>query len=345
VTVLDEPRSRRDHVRARRDRGHRRKTWIVAAVLAAILAVPILVVGGWTYLQLHPRGSPGDDVVVVIEDGWGATQIGGELEHQGVIGSSLVFRLWERNAVFIPGTYALAENLGVVDASKALRRGVAAVPEVGVLPGQTIEEVGDRFGVIRRFSKERFIEVATDGGIRSRFEPDGVTTLEGLLAPDSYRVPPDETEASLTTTMVTAFDERASALGLDDAAANLGRSPYEVIIVASLVQREARLDEDRPLIAAVIYNRLRSGTRLQIDATHQYAATTGRADYDTYEIPGLPPTPISTVSSESLAAAMHPADVSYQFYVLADEAGRHVFADTYDEHLANVEAARAKGLL
>lgn len=345
MTTLDEPRSRHDHVRIRRARGNRRRTWVIVAAFMAILVVPLLLVGGWFYLQLHPWGGPGDEVVVTVEDGWDARQIGAELDRQGVIGSSLVFRLWERDVVFIPGTYRLAKNLGVVDASKALRRDIVAVPEIGVLPGQTITEISERVGGIQRFSPEHFIELTTNGGLRSKFEPEGVNTLEGLLAPKSYRVPSEMTEEILTSTMVATFDERASALGLEDSAAALGRTPYEVIIVASLVQREARLDAERPLIAAVIYNRLAAGTPLQIDATSQYAAATGNAAYDTYAIAALPPTPISTVSSDSLAAAMHPASVTYQFYVLGDQDGGHAFADTYAEHLANVAAAEAKGLL
>jgi UPF0755 protein len=111
------------------------------------------------------------------------------------------------------------------------------------------------------------------------------------------------------------------------------------------VQREAKLDEDRTLIAAVIYNRLRKGMELQIDATTQYADATGDPAYDTYKIHGLPPTPISTVSASSLGAAMHPAAVPYLYYVLSDADGKHAFATTYDQHLKNVAAARAKGLV
>ncbi len=111
------------------------------------------------------------------------------------------------------------------------------------------------------------------------------------------------------------------------------------------MQREAKLDEDRPLIAAVVYNRLKAGMPLQIDATTQYAQQVGDPSYDTYKIAALPPTPISTVSTKSLEAAMHPAAVAYRYYVLSDANGKHAFANTYDEHLHNVAAARAKGLV
>jgi UPF0755 protein len=94
-----------------------------------------------------------------------------------------------------------------------------------------------------------------------------------------------------------------------------------------------------------VYNRLRAGMPLQIDATREYATQAGRPEYDTYAIGALPPTPIATVSAASLEAAMHPADVSYRFYVLADANGKHVFSDTYEQHLEHVAASEAQGLL
>jgi UPF0755 protein len=331
--------------RDRRRRGRNRRALGVVAFLALLLIVPALVVGGWFWLQLHPTGGYGDAVAITVQPGWGNSQIADALEQDGVIGSSLVFRMWERDAKFRAGTYALRRNMGVTDAAAAMGAGEVPIPQVGVLPGLRLDEIAPRIATIKRFSADRFLTAATDGRIRSRYEPAGTSTLEGLLAPDSYPVTPTTTEAGLTQTMVRAFDDQAATAGLDAAAAQLGRTPYAVITVASLVQREAKLEEDRPLIAAVIYNRLRAGMPLQIDATRQYAQATGRPEYDTYRIPALPPTPISTVSKESLSAAMHPAAVSYRYYVLADASGKHAFADTYEQHLQNVAAARRKGLL
>jgi UPF0755 protein len=331
--------------RSRRRNGANRKVAVVVAVLVALLLVPLIAAGAWVYFQLHPRGAPGDRVVVTVQPGWGTSQIGDELARTGVIGSGLVFRVWERDSQFTAGIYELHENMGVADAAAAMGSGPHTAPQVGVLPGLTLDEVGDRVAGIKRFSKDHFLEIATNGSIRSVFEPVGTKTLEGLLWPDSYPVRADQTEEGLTAAMVEAFDDRATNLGIVDAAGALGITPYDVIIVASLVQREAKLDEDRPLIAAVIYNRLKAGMPLQIDATTQYAQKAGNPAYDTYKIAALPPTPISTVSASSLNAAMHPADVPYRFYVLSDANGKHAFAETYEEHLRNVAAARAKGLL
>ena len=128
------------------------------------------------------------------------------------------------------------------------------------------------------------------------------------------------------------------------------------MIVASLIQREAGVDEDRPLIAAVIENRLRDGMPLQIDASVVYARGGGarpltdadftrESPYNTYIVKGLPPTPISTVTGPSLTAALHPASVPYLYYVLTDTSGKHTFAVTYAEHEANIADARRRGVI
>jgi UPF0755 protein len=137
---------------------------------------------------------------------------------------------------------------------------------------------------------------------------------------------------------------------------DLGISRYEALIVGSLIEREAGTDADRPTISSVIHNRLDQGTRLQIDATVIYALgfNPGRvlaehlkveSPYNTYRVDGLPPTPIGTVSTVSLEAAVNPVKTDYVFYVLGSKDGSHVFAVTYEEHQANVEAAKAAGIL
>ncbi len=137
----------------------------------------------------------------------------------------------------------------------------------------------------------------------------------------------------------------------------LGITRYEAIIVASLIEMEAKLDEDRPLIASVIYNRLREGRALQIDATVQYALPEERkprlfeadlavvSPYNTYLNVGLPPTPIATTSLASLQAAADPADTGFFFYVLADTEGKHAFAETFEEFQALVQQSIDAGVL
>jgi UPF0755 protein len=176
------------------------------------------------------------------------------------------------------------------------------------------------------------------------------------LWPDTYRVGDTEDEIDVIGSMVSQFEQHADALGLEFATTH-GLTPYQILTVASLIEAEAKLDEDRPLIASVIYNRLREGMPLQIDATVLYASgdpdkqTITEADlafdspFNTYVHGGLPPTPISSVTEASLNAALRPADTPYFFYVIGDANGKHVFAETGEQHEANVNAARAAGLL
>jgi UPF0755 protein len=211
--------------------------------------------------------------------------------------------------------------------------------------------IADRVGQIPGLSRDRFLEVARSNIVRSKFQPANVTSLEGLTWPDTYYVSKADTEETLLTTLVRHFDQQATRAGLATSA-----DPYRTVIIASLIQTEAKLDVDRPLIAAVVENRLRDDMPLQIDATLLYARGSRDgpitdADYDnpspynTYRNLGLPPTPISTVTKTSIDAALHPADVPYKFYVLIDPSGKHKFATTYEEHQRNVEEARRKGLL
>ena len=158
----------------------------------------------------------------------------------------------------------------------------------------------------------------------------------------------------------------ANSVGIQNSQSLVGRSPYEVLVVASMIEKEAKLDEDRALIARVIYNRLFVGTPLQIDATLYYGqdsatpfSTLQATDtpYNTYLHLGLPPTPITNPGKKSIEAALHPAPnpdpatcpggqpCIWLYYVLADKSGRHAFATTYEDHLKNVAKAWAAGLL
>jgi UPF0755 protein len=155
---------------------------------------------------------------------------------------------------------------------------------------------------------------------------------------------------------VHTFDVRAGKLGL--ASANVdGHSPYQILIVASMIEAEAKFEVDRPLIASVIYNRLRINMPLQIDSTVIYARGNPadralstrdlqiKSLYNTYLHAGLPPTPIGSVSDASLLAAMHPAQTSYLYYVKVTKDGHHAFASTYQQQQENINKAKAAGAL
>lgn len=355
--VTSERRSERPE-RGRKRPGRRRRLVVLLVVLGLSLAA---LAGGarWVQVQLDPPGAPGAEVAVTLEEGWGVSRIADELARLDVIGSSLVFQVYVRlsgSGPFQAGDYTLRHDLGVKDAVDALEVGpTIAYQELRVPPGLRLVEIARRVEEqLPGLTAERFLEVAASGKVRSKYQPRGVRSLEGLLWPDTYRFVKSDNERDVLRTMVKELDRRASRLGIGTAANGL--SPYETLIVASLVQSEAKVDEDRPLIASVVMNRLAQDMPLQIDATVLYAigerkASNTAADratespYNTYLVRGLPPTPISGVAAVSIDAALNPAVSSYLYYVVADEEGHHAFAETYEEHLANVEAAREKGLI
>jgi UPF0755 protein len=332
---------------------------VVLGLLAAVVLVPLLVVGGWFWYQVDPPGSPGKEVTVEIGDGWGTQEIADELARRGVVGSAFAFQVYARLAgkgPFQAGSYTLRQESGARAAADALERAPEQVyRRLELPPGLTLAMIAERVGRLPGLSAARFLEVAASGQVRSRYQPAGVTSLEGLTWPDTYSVSEHEDELAVLTTLVREFDERATDLGLANAA-----DPYHVVTVASLIQTEAKIDGERPQIAAVVENRLAAGMPLQIDATVIYArAHAGGphegplrtvdferdSPYNTYRVEGLPPTPISTVSAVSLSAALAPADVPYRFYVLIDAEGHHRFAVTYEEHERNVAEARRRGVI
>ena len=156
--------------------------------------------------------------------------------------------------------------------------------------------------------------------------------------------------------MVAAFDQMASSVGVQDAAAKAGVTPYDVITVASLVEEEAKVDDDRGMIARTIYNRLQKNMKLGIDATVEYAIGTHKprltasdlevdSPYNTRKYAGLPPTPIAAAGQKSLEAALNPTPGPWLYYVLIDPSGKHAFATTDAEFEQLVRQARAKGLV
>jgi len=345
---------------AGRDRRRRRRRTLLVLGIVLLPVVLVLCAGGWFLYELNPPGGPGKRVSVDIPPRTGTSGIGDLLTDKGVIGSSQAFEIYvgvTRAGPFKPGHYTMRENLGVRDAVSTLKSGPAKGPEFRLVipPGLTLSQIADRVGALKGHNRDAFLQVAQSGVVRSRYQPPDVTSLEGLLYPDTYFVAKDETDQQILTGLVSAFDRNADAIRLSAPNA-AGLSPYQTIVAASLIEREAKLDEDRPLISAVIHNRLATGRLLQIDATVCYAKggceqSPTAADlaidspYNTYKNAGLPPTPISSVTVKSLEAAQNPAAVPYLYYVLIDKNGKHAFASTQEEHDRNVEEARKKGLL
>jgi UPF0755 protein len=358
--------------RASRKRGRRRNVRVL--VVVGVLLLPFVIGIGWFAYQLRP-GSDGRPVIVTIEEGMGTSDIAELLARKGVIGSGLAFKLWSTmsgGGPYQQGCHTLHEGLGVRGAASLLGnqggnlvKGKCLLPteqpdlELFLRPGLTLNQIAAQIEEqLPEHTGAEFLTVANSGTIRSRYQPAEVTSLEGLLFPDTYLIGPNWTDEQIVQRLVDRFDEIADTVGL---ASVQGLTPYQAVVAASLIQTEAKVTDDAPQISAVIRNRIAQGMQLQIDSTLCYSrfVTTGigcppvptdadkeiDSPYNTYRISGLPPTPISSVTEASLRAAVTPANVPYLFYVISDAEGHHAFATTLEEHNRNVAAARAKGLL
>lgn len=332
-------------------------------LLAGVLTVLVLVGSGvvWLQRQVNPPGASGPEVRVTVDQGMSTSDIGELLEREGVIASASIFKYYARLtglASIEAGSYILEKESDLGQVSKVLEAGAAKAEEerFTVPEGLTLGEVAKIIGAMPGRSADRFMEVARSGTIRSQYQPAGNNNLEGLILPETYFIEKGADEEAILRKMVDTFDQLSTQLNLPGAAAKFGLSPYQAVIVASLVEREARVDEDRGKVARVIYNRLAAPMPLQIDATVLYALGLPAQEsvsfkdrevnspYNTYRIPGLPPGPIASPGRKSLEAAANPTAGNWLYYVLTDPTGRHTFTADYREFQNAVNQCIAKGL-
>jgi UPF0755 protein len=342
-------------VAAERARLHRRN--LATFLTVSALLAPLAVASVWVLGNVEHSTGGNPDVVIEVQSGWTAGQVGNALQQQGVITSSSDFQQVAQIAKFttyIAGRYVFAANSDARQALDTLRGGPEAViPDIKLLlpPGLTLAQIADRVGKLEGKNSARFLEVATSGQVHSRYEPAGSNSLEGLTWPDTYFVGANETETQILQKIVNQFDAKADAIGLGGAGPATNLSPYQTLVSASLIEAEAGSVADAPLISAVIVNRLKAGVPLQIDATLCFAKggcppVPTDADrkidspYNTYRVAGLPPTPIRTVSEVALKGALAPAAVPYLYYV-SDKHGKTYYATTLAEHERNVAKARS----
>lgn len=345
-----------------RSPGRGRKVFLV---LGVAFVVVLLGAGGtavWLKGQIDPSGAPGAPVTVKIPEGASTQRIAAILDRAGVVESARVFRLYVRakgQGPFKAGTYSLRRNTSFDDLIAVLEKGPKLVFQRLTVPeGLTLNQIAERVGTLPGRSAERFLQVVRSGAVRSRFQPAGSTNLEGLLFPDTYNFEPKDDEEAIARRMVAAFDDKAAEAGIDQVREGGVLSPYQAIVVASLVEREAKLAEERGMVARVIYNRLKAGMLLQVDASVIYAlGRTGErglrvlhadlevnSPYNTYKVKGLPPGPIAAPGRASLEAAVRPAEGPWLYYVVVEPNGRHAFATTLAEHNRNIALAASRGV-
>ncbi len=349
-----------------------RKSRPKPGALAIVLLVLIVSIGGpagWLWWQIDPPIPAGDEVSFVVPAGATTEQIASLLESNGVISSAWAFEVYvaaSGSSRFQAGQYTMRQDIGVKEAIEKLNKGgvpvVAPTKKLDLgAPGLTLQQIAQRVATLN-LDPKKFLDVATSGLVRSKYQPASVNSMEGLILPLVYEVPAEATEGDVAVLLRDTFDQRVTDLGVANttaASAKAGRTitPYEAIVTASMIQREAGVPADQPQIAAVIYNRIRLKMRLQIDATVLYAKGNFSAEltlsdlsdvnspYNTYLADAFPPTPIGTFNPEFLQAALAPTDISALYYVRFQEDGAHKFADTLDQHNANIADAQRRGII
>jgi UPF0755 protein len=329
-----------------------------------ILLLVFVILGGaagGVYLYATGGSGPSEPVEVVVPRGATAADVGVLLKEAGVIRSSLAFRLMASlrggGSDIKAGVYPMRTNMALGEAFLLLQEGpedrtptvTLTVPE-----GFRVEQVADRIAEELGVRRQEFIGAATSGEfVLPPYLPAGTSTVEGFLFPETYEVRQSAEAEDVIAIQLEQFRRVADGLPWERAEA-LSVTPYEIVIIASMIEEEARVPEDRAKIAAVIYNRLAKGMNLEIDATVLYALGRHKervlyedleidSPYNTYRNAGLPPTPIASPGQASLAAALQPADADYLYYVVIDEDGRHAFTSSYEEFLRFKERAQGGG--
>lgn len=337
----------------------RRWPWILLAV-----GVSLLLVAGsgllWLEHQVNPPGGPGAEVRITVAKGMSTAEIGQLLEREGVIVNARIFKIYLKLTGASPsieaGDYVMHKRSHLAAVVNTLEAGAAKEVEqrLTIPEGLTLPEIAKVVGELPGRSADAFMAAATSGTIRSQYEPPDVKSLEGLILPETYFISPKDDEGAILRRLVDAFDSTATQLDLAGAAARMKLTPYQAVIVASMVEREARVDEDRGKVARVIYNRLDKQMPLQIDATVLFGL--GKVNgltqkdrevstpYNTYKIPGLPPGPIASPGRKSLEATVSPTPGNWLYYVLSDPSGKHTFTADYNEFNRLVAQCGAKGL-
>ena len=303
------------------------------------------LVGTWILVH-QPAAIEAREQVIQVSRGTGLRQIASQLYEAGLIRHPLPFILYAKAKRLAPrlqaGEYVLSANMSPAEILDLLYRGKVMHHALTIPEGATLRDIAALVAAKGMGSEQRVLGLGSDPAFIASLGLT-VASLEGYLFPDTYHVTRDMDEAALLTLMVRTLDENYVP-EIVAKAAGLGLSQHAVVTLASLIEKEAQLDSERELIAAVFHNRLQRGMRLQCDSTVIYAlgeafqGNLRKADlridspYNTYRYAGLPPGPIANPGGRSIAAAVAPAGVKYLYFVATRENGAHHFSKTLKEH-------------
>ncbi len=344
-----------------------RRSWKRGALRAlAVLAAACLALGGAAALglllvqdHLHRPAPAGPEAGLVIPEGATGQDVARILAEEGLVSHELLFRLAlrldEDSTPIRHGYYILPRGLTPVALAERLREGPAANRDPRALPpelrvtireGLSLEQMAQLFD-----DPDAFLEAASDPALIEELDLDA-PNLEGFLMPNTYFFDEKPDERAVVERMLDQFQREYARL-MERYPHGRERDPLEVVTIASLIEREARAAAERPLVSAVIHNRLERGMTLDLDATLQFALNKyGQrmlnedkevdSPYNSYRNAGLPPGPIASPGVDSLRAALNPADVDYLYFVSNADGYTHTFSETLAEHNRAVARYRAE---
>jgi UPF0755 protein len=314
-----------------------------------LLLLAVLAIGGWLAWALWMPVRPEGQKFVLLRPGYSTWRIATELKAAEVIRSPNAFVLWHyfhRKHSLKAGEYLFDHSATAVNVHDRVARGDIYVHTLVIPEGYTIFDIAQAVQDAGLGSRQEFLQLCTaDTSLISDLAPNA-KSLEGYLFPATYEFTRTESMHDMLAAMVKQFREVAASIGVN---ANV----QEIVTMASIIEKETAVSDERPLVASVYYNRLDRNIALQADPSVIYAellaGTYGgalhhedlqvKSAYNTYRYPGLPPGPIGNPGKTSLQAAMHPASTDY-YYFVSDGNGHHRFANSLEEHNRNVSKLR-----
>lgn len=318
-------------------------------ILFTLLLVAALAVGGWVWWAVYAPVSPPQKQFVLLHTGYSTRRIAAELKKSGIIGSELAFRLWHAThpkPSLKAGEYLFEREASLPQVYGRIAHGDIYFHTVTIPEGYTMFDIAKAMEGAGLGSAQDFVQIAeTRTQLIADLDPDA-KSLEGYLFPNTYEFTRTQSLEEMAAAMVHQFRQVAQQIGLN-------ADVHRVVTMASIVEKETAVPEERPRVASVYYNRLAHQMALDADPSVIYAELlagtyTGslhhadlalNSPYNTYRFAGLPPGPIGNPGRTALEAALHPDNTKFLYFV-SDGNGHHRFARSLEEHNRNVTAYR-----